>query len=202
MNYKIVTTQNLLIILFSKSLALCINLLAAKLLPKEQFGFFVYYILILSFAPLLQLSSLKGLILLYPKEKMNTANSIHFFQNYNTFSIMMHTLTSLAIFLFDLNVSLPIMFCIYFSLLFEKYIENRYVFFSTNHLGTHIDLPFHFYENGKKLDKFEPESWFYNSVSLVDFPCNSAKIIAAKDLQSFTLAPETEILLIRTGFER
>ncbi|OFZ51837.1 MAG: hypothetical protein A2381_00850 [Bdellovibrionales bacterium RIFOXYB1_FULL_37_110] len=133
MNYKIVTTQNLLIILFSKSLALCINLLAAKLLPKEQFGFFVYYILILSFAPLLQLSSLKGLILLYPKEKMNTANSIHFFQNYNTFSIMMHTLTSLAIFLFDLNVSLPIMFCIYFSLLFEKYIENRYVFFSTHH---------------------------------------------------------------------
>jgi len=76
------------------------------------------------------------------------------------------------------------------------------LFFSTNHLGTHIDLPFHFYENGKKLDKFEPESWFYNSVSLVDFPCNSAKIIAAKDLQSFTLAPETEILLIRTGFER
>jgi len=134
MNYKIVTTQNLLIILFSKSLALCINLLAAKFLPKEQFGFFVYYILILSFAPLLQLSSLKGLILLYPKEKVNSENSIYFFQNYNTFSVMMHIFTSLAIFIFDLNVSLPVMFCIYLSLIFEKYIENRYVYFSTQHL--------------------------------------------------------------------
>jgi len=140
MNYKIVTTQNLLIILFSKSLALCINLLAAKLLPKEQFGFFVYYILLLSFTPLLQLSSLKGLILLYPKEKMNTKNSIHFFQNYNTFSIMMHAFTSLVIFFFDLNVSLTIMFCIYFSLLFEKYIENRYVYFSTHHIFYKLNI--------------------------------------------------------------
>jgi len=140
MNYKIVTTQNLLIILFSKSLALCINLFAAKFLPKEQFGFFVYYILILSFVPLLQLSSLKGLILLYPKEKINPENGIYFFQNYNTFSIIMHIFTSLAIFIFDLNVSLPIMFCIYLSLIFEKYIENKYVYFSTHHLFYKLNI--------------------------------------------------------------
>lgn len=32
----------------------------------------------------------------------------------------------------------------------------------SNHLGTHIDFPNHFYKNGQTLDDFSPDFWIYN----------------------------------------
>jgi arylformamidase len=74
--------------------------------------------------------------------------------------------------------------------------------FSTNHLGTHIDMPFHFYNNGKKVTDVEAEYWFYTEIELIDVPCEEGQIIEVSDIASFKLNKDMEILLIRTGFEK
>lgn len=74
--------------------------------------------------------------------------------------------------------------------------------FSTNHLGTHIDLPKHFFENGMVLNDFDPGYWFYNNVSLVDIPKNKGELIITEDIVNTNIDKNCDILLIRTGFEK
>jgi kynurenine formamidase len=73
---------------------------------------------------------------------------------------------------------------------------------STNHMGTHIDLPKHFFDKGQSLNDFDPSYWFYNHVSLINLSKNNGDLILPEDLDSFSLDPKTEILLIKTGFEK
>ena len=73
---------------------------------------------------------------------------------------------------------------------------------STNHMSTHIDLPKHFFDNGQCLNDFEPSYWFYNHVSLIDLPKNKGELIIPKDFSSKELDSKTEIILIKTGFEK
>jgi len=74
--------------------------------------------------------------------------------------------------------------------------------FSTNHMGTHIDLPKHFYDDGKTLNDFEPRYWFYSTISIVDIPKNKGELIIPKDFLNLQINKESDILLIRTGFEK
>lgn len=72
--------------------------------------------------------------------------------------------------------------------------------FSTNHLGTHIDMPNHFFENGKTLTDVPLDFWFSNKIQLIDVPCSNAILIEIDHLAR-DINYETEILLIRTGYE-
>ena len=73
---------------------------------------------------------------------------------------------------------------------------------STNHMGTHIDLPKHFFEHGQCLNDFNPNYWFYSHVSLLDLSKNNGELITVEDLKDKKIALKTEILLIKTGFEK
>ncbi len=73
--------------------------------------------------------------------------------------------------------------------------------FTNNHIGTHIDVPYHFDENGKKVTDYEAKDWFFSEVGLVDIPCTTAILISEKEIEKFNLSTDIEILLIRTGFE-
>lgn len=75
-------------------------------------------------------------------------------------------------------------------------------FFSNNHIGTHMDAPYHFCENGKKTYEIPADDYFYNKVQLIDIPCENAKLIDIKDLEEVSsIRKDVELLLIRTGFE-
>jgi len=74
--------------------------------------------------------------------------------------------------------------------------------FTNNHIGTHIDTPYHFSETGKQIMDFDPDFWIYNRVLCIDIPCVEARLIDASDLQGYKINPDVEILLIRTGFEK
>lgn len=74
----------------------------------------------------------------------------------------------------------------------------------TAHLGTHIDMPFHFYENGQTIEDYQNNFWYFNSPIIVEIN-NYEKIIyqeliialeqfETKKLQS------TDILIVKTGF--
>ncbi|WP_439699154.1 cyclase family protein [Mucilaginibacter sp. AW1-7] len=75
-------------------------------------------------------------------------------------------------------------------------------FFSNNHIGTHIDSAHHFCENGQKTFEIPIRDYFYEKVSIVDIPCTEAKLIDIEDFKTLTtIKPDTELLLIRTGYE-
>lgn len=73
--------------------------------------------------------------------------------------------------------------------------------FSTNHMGTHIDMPRHFFENGRTLTDVPVDFWFSDKIQLIDVPCSSAKLINNDDLKD-EIDHEATVLLIRTGYEK
>jgi len=74
--------------------------------------------------------------------------------------------------------------------------------FTNNHLGTHIDVPYHFCEKGKRTFEIPIANYIFSMVQLIDIPCTAARLIGIKDLiKSGQINKEIELLLIRTGFE-
>ena len=73
--------------------------------------------------------------------------------------------------------------------------------FPTNHLGTHIDMPRHFVEHGQTITDMPINFWHSNKIHMLEISCLSAKMIEVSDLHE-VINPSTEILLIRTGYEK
>jgi len=73
--------------------------------------------------------------------------------------------------------------------------------FSTNHLGTHIDMPKHFFDKGQTITEVPIDFWFSDNVQLIDIPCIEAKLIESIHLFE-NIDFETEALFIRTGYEK
>lgn len=71
----------------------------------------------------------------------------------------------------------------------------------TNHVGTHIDLPSHFFEKGLRLQDFAPETWFSSKISLIDVECFEGELIEIDKVLDL-VHMDSEVLLIRTGFEK
>lgn len=76
------------------------------------------------------------------------------------------------------------------------------VYISNNHIGTHVDVPKHFYDDGKTITDLEPKEWVFNHITLIDISCQKAKLIDIKDLELLDISAKTEFLIIRTGFEK
>lgn len=75
--------------------------------------------------------------------------------------------------------------------------------FSNNHIGTHIDVPYHFSESGKKTYEIPINDFIFNKIALVDIKCDKAHLIGIKDIEYVgnDIESDTELLLIRTGYE-
>ncbi|NHZ85205.1 MAG: cyclase, partial [Planctomycetia bacterium] len=53
--------------------------------------------------------------------------------------------------------------------------------FTNNHIGTHIDVPFHFSKNGKKVIDIPARDWLFQKVALIDVPCTEVRLISEVD---------------------
>jgi kynurenine formamidase len=73
--------------------------------------------------------------------------------------------------------------------------------FSSNHIGTHIDVPRHFNDAGFAVSDIPIEELFFSTVELVDIPCSSAKLISSEDFINKLINPKVDLLLIRSGYE-
>lgn len=69
-----------------------------------------------------------------------------------------------------------------------------------NHTGTHFDFPRHFWVNGKTLNDYPADFFFFKSPCLIDIPVESGRLITAADLAAAPIHSEADILLIRTGY--
>ena len=76
--------------------------------------------------------------------------------------------------------------------------------FSNNHIGTHIDVPYHFSESGKRTFEIPIDEFIFNKVQLIDIDCDDACLIGISHFEKFSsiIDKNIEILLIRTGFEK
>ena len=73
--------------------------------------------------------------------------------------------------------------------------------FTNNHLGTHIDVPQHFFDTGKTVTDYSANEWIFNKIQLIDVPCEQARLIGKEDVKS-KINSETNLLFIRTGYEK
>ena len=61
---------------------------------------------------------------------------------------------------------------------------NLELLFLSTHTGTHIDAPFHFVKNGKKIHEIAPER-LVNEAVLIRIGKNSNRSISKTDIQNF-----------------
>lgn len=74
--------------------------------------------------------------------------------------------------------------------------------FSSNHIGTHIDVPRHFCETGMRTFDLPVDDFIFKNVQFIEIPCQGSKLISVLDIQKVVeVDVKTELLLIRTGFE-
>lgn len=73
---------------------------------------------------------------------------------------------------------------------------------TNNHIGTHIDVPKHFYDNGRTLTDVHPKEWFFENPTLIDIPCERGRLISEEDFMKANVHKNTDFLILRTGFEK
>jgi len=70
-----------------------------------------------------------------------------------------------------------------------------------NHAGTHIDVPYHFFNDGKKITDYNPSYWVFNNPKCIDFPSEDGYLIKYEDIKN-KINHNDDLLLIRTGYEK
>lgn len=73
--------------------------------------------------------------------------------------------------------------------------------FTNNHLGTHVDVPRHFYDSGKTITDYYPQEWIFKKIQLIDIQCEKSKLIGKEEIE-YKIKKDIDILLIRTGYEK
>lgn len=63
-----------------------------------------------------------------------------------------------------------------------------------NHIGTHIDFPYHFSSNGKTCSDYPASFWVFKKIGFLECP------IEAIEDQSSGLPNDIEMLILKTGF--
>jgi len=69
-----------------------------------------------------------------------------------------------------------------------------------NHIGTHVDLPLHFFAEAASLTDYPPEAWFFRTPFLVDVEAGSSGLIEPESVAHLPLG--IDCLLLRTGHEK
>ena len=72
-----------------------------------------------------------------------------------------------------------------------------------SHSGTHADAPYHFFSDGKTIDDYPASTWVFMNPKIIEVCISPGYLINEADLSDLlSYNPKTDILLLRTGFER
>ena len=70
-----------------------------------------------------------------------------------------------------------------------------------NHSGTHVDVPYHFFEDGMKLTDYDASFWIFHHPVCVDVCGDDGYLVRYDDVRE-SINKNTDLLLIRTGYEK
>ncbi|MEM0443866.1 MAG: cyclase family protein [Candidatus Caldarchaeum sp.] len=80
--------------------------------------------------------------------------------------------------------------------------SNSYSVKLFNHLGTHVDAPYHFDEAGRRIASYTAEELLFSRPLLVDLPKKEGELITENDLRPYAAEiASADLLLLRTGFQ-
>lgn len=74
---------------------------------------------------------------------------------------------------------------------------------TTVHIGTHIDMPYHFYQNGQTINSYDASFWYFHKPLLIEITPRSLLIMdeLIEVLESKVVDSETDFLIVKTGIE-
>jgi len=78
-------------------------------------------------------------------------------------------------------------------------IANDTTILTTVHIGTHIDMPYHFYENGQTIIDFPLDFWNFNNTLFLEIKPKNQVIFNEIIEKLETLENNYDILIIKTG---
>jgi arylformamidase len=77
------------------------------------------------------------------------------------------------------------------------------VHFAVDHQGTHLDTPYHFYDQGKRITDFVVEDFVFEHPVVLDVRKGDAALITPSDLTPhLDRLAQCDMLLLRTGFSQ
>jgi kynurenine formamidase len=72
-----------------------------------------------------------------------------------------------------------------------------------SHSGTHVDAPFHFLPDGRRISDFAPEEWVFQCPKVINIPSILGQMIRPTDIQEdISEEDNIDLVLLKTGFER
>lgn len=81
--------------------------------------------------------------------------------------------------------------------------SNRFSIQITSHLGTHIDSPYHFNINGKRIVDFSVENYVFEKPLIINVNKNDEEFISRSDLVPYAeKIIRCDLLMLRTGFSK
>lgn len=69
----------------------------------------------------------------------------------------------------------------------------------SNHIGTHIDFPLHFDDEGKSLSDFEASDWVFQTPFLLEYAAEAEELIPPSVFESVPI--DADFVILKTGFE-
>lgn len=72
--------------------------------------------------------------------------------------------------------------------------------FSNNHLGTHMDTPYHFIENGKKTLDYTADEFYFDNTFIIEKLCSEGVLITLTQEELDAVPSEINFLIIKTGY--
>lgn len=80
--------------------------------------------------------------------------------------------------------------------------SNSHMLRLPNHVGTHIDFPYHFDENGKTINDYQAGFWVFNKVLVLECSVQANQIIGEECCQDVNIPSDTEFIILKTGFSK
>lgn len=79
-------------------------------------------------------------------------------------------------------------------------VANDSFMHTTVHIGTHLDLPYHFYNEGKTIEDFNADFWFFSNPLYIEItPKHTIVFEELIEALEKLDKPECDILLVKTG---
>lgn len=79
-------------------------------------------------------------------------------------------------------------------------IANDSTITTTVHIGTHLDMPYHFYENGKTISAYDADFFLFSNVLFLEI-CPEGLVIKDELLRQLSLINDQgyDLLIVKTG---
>lgn len=70
----------------------------------------------------------------------------------------------------------------------------------SNHIGTHVDCPYHFSEQGNKITNYEANDWIFTNCFLIEYEAAPNEVFDLKEIRNL-IPLYTDLLIIKTCFQ-